>query len=618
MKIKFILIVCIQFCLQNVILAQNNLLVNAPITTTPGANNNTVFGLNSGLSQTSASENSLFGSFAGSNLKAGSKNTLLGYQSGFTLKDGLNNTFVGEGSGIWSNGTNNVYIGSLSGKGNAASTSLNTGTANTFVGTNSGAGNTSGSENVFFGLLTGQNNTIGFKNTFIGQRSGQANTTGNLNIAVGSQAGNFNATGSGNVFIGNSSGVNNISGSANLYLGNNAGSSGTNSNGNIFIGNGVQSISSVSNELFIGNSISDTPLIRGNMNNRDLTFNLNNNVNSRLVVNSFNTGNALGTSGLRFANLTSNNTNLVAPTGSVLTVNANGDVVLTSDQVSAGSTGITNSCTNNVNFVPKTADNSGNLTCSQIFDNGTNVGIGTGAQSTSFFDYTIMSGDFSAEATTPGNAKLRVAGVTWSNGFYAASDKKFKKDIKQIASSLETIQKINGKTYSWNKNENKDRNFDQGLHSGFIAQELEKVLPHLVATSGDGSKAVNYIELMPYLVEAIKEQQTQISELKSQIAQNNKLHTLDFIKFFNTKIINVSPNPSDSFIEVSFNIDSEIKSAYLEVFDLQGSLQSSLKISERGLEVKRVLQKDNFATGIYILSLSVNGKSIDTKRIVFN
>ena len=53
---------------------------------------------------------------------------------------------------------------------------------------------------------------------------------------------------------------------------------------------------------------------------------------------------------------------------------------------------------------------------------------------------------------------------------------------------------------------------------GFIAQELEKSFPQLVHTNQEGEKSVDYSRMAPILVEAIKEQQVQIEQLKSEKA----------------------------------------------------------------------------------------------------
>ena len=52
-----------------------------------------------------------------------------------------------------------------------------------------------------------------------------------------------------------------------------------------------------------------------------------------------------------------------------------------------------------------------------------------------------------------------------------------------------------------------------------IAQEIEKVLPEVVDTATDGSKAVAYMEIIPVLIEAIKEQQKEIVQQRMDIAQ---------------------------------------------------------------------------------------------------
>ena len=63
---------------------------------------------------------------------------------------------------------------------------------------------------------------------------------------------------------------------------------------------------------------------------------------------------------------------------------------------------------------------------------------------------------------------------------------------------------------------------DGRLSSGVIAQELEKVAPELVKDDGD-LKAVAYGNLKSYLIEAIKDQQKQIDELKKIIKNGNNL-----------------------------------------------------------------------------------------------
>ncbi len=59
----------------------------------------------------------------------------------------------------------------------------------------------------------------------------------------------------------------------------------------------------------------------------------------------------------------------------------------------------------------------------------------------------------------------------------------------------------------------------EGKHIGFVAQELKGEFPELVVTDQKGDNAVDYDKMTAVLVEAIKEQQRQIADLRSEISQ---------------------------------------------------------------------------------------------------
>ena len=103
---------------------------------------------------------------------------------------------------------------------------------------------------------------------------------------------------------------------------------------------------------------------------------------------------------------------------------------------------------------------------------------------------------------------------------YSTSDEKLKKYIKNIKNPLEKISKINGVTFEWKKTDDKIKkevHSFEGNDVGVIAQEIEKVLPEVVQTRDNGYKAVRYEKIIPLLIEAIKDQQKQIDELKSKL-----------------------------------------------------------------------------------------------------
>lgn len=98
-----------------------------------------------------------------------------------------------------------------------------------------------------------------------------------------------------------------------------------------------------------------------------------------------------------------------------------------------------------------------------------------------------------------------------------SSDSRLKKNIRPLTSSLDTIKKLDGVKFNWRKDEFPDRYFSAGDQLGFIAQDVEKVLPELVNTDTKGYKTLNYEGIIPVLVNAMKEQQQQIDELKAEV-----------------------------------------------------------------------------------------------------
>jgi hypothetical protein len=106
---------------------------------------------------------------------------------------------------------------------------------------------------------------------------------------------------------------------------------------------------------------------------------------------------------------------------------------------------------------------------------------------------------------------------------FACSDIRYKTEIRPISNSLNLIKKLEGKTYYWKQKEFPDWQFQSGKQYGFIAQEIEKILPSIVLTDSTSNhyKAVDYSRLSPILVEAVKEQQNIIDSLKQNLQKQD-------------------------------------------------------------------------------------------------
>jgi len=121
----------------------------------------------------------------------------------------------------------------------------------------------------------------------------------------------------------------------------------------------------------------------------------------------------------------------------------------------------------------------------------------------------ICTGMDNGDCTSPNGAGAKLEGSAVSAGsFLYSSDKSLKTNIVPIPNALERLQQLNGVSFNWKTTGRAD--------DGLIAQDVEKVFPELVSTDSVGLKSVEYGNLVGVLVEAIKEQQKQIDELKSR------------------------------------------------------------------------------------------------------
>jgi hypothetical protein len=100
------------------------------------------------------------------------------------------------------------------------------------------------------------------------------------------------------------------------------------------------------------------------------------------------------------------------------------------------------------------------------------------------------------------------------------SDGKLKKDVQPIRAALGLVKALNGVRFNWKTDEDKGLDLEELPRLGFIAQDVERVIPDLVYFTPEGYRGVHYANLVAILVEAIKEQQLQIERLSDELLKN--------------------------------------------------------------------------------------------------
>jgi len=493
---------------------------------------NTWFGLNAGTAVSSGYSNAFFGANAGNHVNSGHDNVLVGSNSGYTNTMGnynvfvgrnagysnatahentfvgdragyynvaANNTFVGSDAGVSnSSGTQNVFIGNRAGAYNVGGSGLTligyeagsttTTGYNTMVGFQAGKATTTGVSNSFFGASAGAANMTGALNAFFGAGAGPANTVGYRNAFFGAEAGYQNTTGDSNAFVGRAAGEGNTTGYHNTFIGHTAGSLNTVEGGNTLIGSGTQGASGISNASAIGVFATVTQ-------------------SNSLVLG--------GVAGINGATVTTNvGIGTTAPTAR-LDVGGDvkvGDYLRGANNVVMGTGTALPTWSGNVELNNESGVGFHFRALTTKFD----IGPGSGGAPTYPGLLTLsMDGKVGIGTSSPAY-KLHVVGTVYSTGGYQGSDLRLKDQVQDVGYGVREVLRLRPVSYRW-----KDAALGQPT-LGLIAQEVQPVLPELVARGTDeaGLLSLNYTGLIPVLVKAIQEQQHTVAEL---LAENTAL-----------------------------------------------------------------------------------------------
>lgn len=232
---------------------------------------------------------------------------------------------------------------------------------------------------------------------------------------------------------------------------------------------------------------------------------------------------------------------------------------------------------------------------------------------------------------------VNITGQALINTTWYFSDKRFKNNIKVLENVNDKLKKIHGYTYKFKTEEFKDRNFSDREQIGLIAQELKEVFPQLVSEWKDGYMAVNYQGLVPVLLEAIKEQQTQIEQQNTNMTDQQK--QIDELKAIvkslanNTVdvkdkalVINLSdknaivlnqnvPNPFAESTVISYNIPVTFTKAQIIFTTNEGKVIKTVDVIKSGEGTLNVFAND-LTNGLYNYTLVIDGKNIETKKMI--
>lgn len=234
--------------------------------------------------------------------------------------------------------------------------------------------------------------------------------------------------------------------------------------------------------------------------------------------------------------------------------------------------------------------------------------------------------------------------LTYTGTLNNPSDKKLKKSIIDVKDGMELIMNLRPVNYNFKTNDYNYMNLPEGKQWGFVAQEVEKILPNLVQENLHPKepnnkssemeyleyKSINYIGLIPVLTKAIQEQhqaitdkEEKIEELRMEVEELKRLvntlidtkgESIQAVVIENARLGQNMPNPFNSSTRIPYSIPQNSNKAVIEVHGINGQLIKTIPINTFGEGIVE-LQTQNLSNGQYTYTLEVDGRVIDTKKM---
>lgn len=161
---------------------------------------------------------------------------------------------------------------------------------------------------------------------------------------------------------------------------------------------------------------------------------------------------------------------------------------------------------------------------------------------------------------------------------------------------------------------------EKKIHYGLSADQMEAVFPELVYETENGEKAINYMELVPILVQAINELSAKVEELESGETSWRKTKMATGLPSADEDVTLLSlgqnkPNPFGKTTSIAVSVPEDVRTAFLYVYNLNGNKVAQVDITARGAS-SVTLSASNLSDGMYLYSLIADGKVVETKRMI--
>lgn len=234
-----------------------------------------------------------------------------------------------------------------------------------------------------------------------------------------------------------------------------------------------------------------------------------------------------------------------------------------------------------------------------------------------------------------------VTGTLTAGQITTLSDARYKSNIQQInATALAKIAALNPVQYTMLSGEaialanteqsdtastmtmttsNENLSKANQIHYGLLAQEVKELYPELVYEDSAGVMSINYMELIPLLIQAVQDLSEQVSALSNSSnasarkqapkQRESTTETIAAMLYQNT------PNPFTEETVISYIVPTEAQQASIYIYNMLGEQLSQYDVSTFG-EGSITISANELYAGTFLYLLVVDGKLIDTKQMI--
>ena len=301
---------------------------------------------------------------------------------------------------------------------------------------------------------------------------------------------------------------------------------------------------------------------------------------------------------------------------------------------------------------------------------GWNVGGYFVANTSNYVNYAVYArtagtgaNDFAARF----DGNVNVNGGYYLGGISFTSDQQFKTNVDTITNPLGILNQLKPRSYSFDTTNAYGLNFSSKKQYGFVAQDVEQILPELVNNQHKPAdldsagviihpainyKSLNYNAFFAILTAAMQKQQNVIDSLKHAVdSLTTKVNTKDSIQDVRLAALEAAiasccasastrqsnsnvnqldielsdkdaivlnqnvPNPFAEQTTITYNVPASVGKAQLIFFNTTGQVIQTVDIKTRGKGKVNVFASD-LSSGLYNYSLIADGKVIDSKKMV--